>query len=189
MMEKEKDPLGKKNGLSDRTPLGSRIGMVQVAVRPPDPVLMERIADRFKELAEKGIQPPSTSSIAIRSVDGFYFISMLERMVKGLEPKIVSVVNYDPARRTFILSGSGEVNDLCELIWYAFEAFTSDSVIFHDAGSEIDLRAPDQMDERVSFNISKLQIWKDDPILEDGSRLLWRGKGIDQLIDLLMERY
>jgi hypothetical protein len=188
-MVDKKGPLSSKDGLTDHTPLGSRIGRVQVAVRPPDPVLVEKLQEGLKEISRSGPDLPGNSSLAVRSVDGFYFIRSLDALISSVQPEMVSVVNYDPARRTFILSGKGEVNDLCELFWYAFEAFTTDSILFHDRGSGGDLQAPDQMDERVSFNISRLQEWKVHRVMEEGSSVYWRGPALTDLFEFLRKRY
>jgi hypothetical protein len=185
--EKEQIPIG--SGLSTDMPLGSRIGRIQVAVRPPDPFLVEKITDRIKEIKKKGIHLPENSSLAIRSVDGFYYIRSMTTLDSAGESQIVSIVNYDPVRRTFILSGNGDLDDLCEFYWYAFEAFTMDLVIYHTSGSDEEFRSPDQMDDRVSFNLSKLKVWKDERILEEGSHLFWKGKGLDDLFEFLVERF
>jgi hypothetical protein len=185
--EDEHIPIG--NGLSMDMPLGSRIGRIQVAVRPPDPFLIERITDRVKEIKKMGILLPEDSSLAIRSVDGFYYIKSMTTLDSAGEPEIVSIVNYDPVRRTFILSGKGELDDLCEFYWFAFEAFLMDLVIYHTSGTDEEFRAPDQMDDRVSFNLSKLKVWKDEQVLEDGSHIFWKGKGLDDLFEFLVERF
>jgi hypothetical protein len=184
-MVRSTEPIGPEKGLTDNTPLGARIGRVQVAVRPPDPVLMDRIKETIGDAIEKGTILPLNSSLAIRSVDGFYFIEDLNGFLKGPDTKIVSVVNYDPVRRTFILSGSGEVNDLCELIWYGFEAFTTDTIIFYTRGDQDPIKSPDQMDARVSYNISRLTLWKDGPLLKEGSSFLWRGSTLEALVEVL----
>lgn len=188
MVEKS-DSFSPESGLSDNTPLGARIGRVQVAVRPIDPVLMERIGERFREISEKGIEVPKGASLAIRSVDGFYYVPTIGSLSTDDLARVVSIVNYDPVRRTFILSGSGMVDDLCELFWYAFEAFPSDTMIFHDGGSEEEIRAPDQMDARVSFNISRLHMWKEQEIMVENSRVFWRGRTLNGLMEFLIERY
>lgn len=188
-MEEKKEHIPSGDGLSTDMPLGSRIGRVQVAVRPPDPVLIERIGDRLKELKEKGISIPDNSSLAVRSVDGYYYFRSLNTLGSDKGSDIVSIVNYDPVRRTFILSGNGVLDDLCEFFWYTFEAFSTDMMIFHSNSSNEDFRAPDQMDERVSFNISRLQSWRDSDILEDGPHIFWKGIGLDELIGFFIERF
>lgn len=188
-MEDGKEHAMTGDGLSTDMPLGSRIGRVQVAVRPPDPVLIERITDRLKEIKGKGISIPDGASLAVRSVDGFYYIRSLNKIDLNLEPDIVSIVNYDPVRRTFILSGNGELDDVCEFFWYAFEAFSTDMILFHSNTSGDKFKAPDQMDARVSFNLSKLQVWKDDQLMEDGTHIFWKGTGLDPLFKFISERF
>ena len=176
-------------GLKDQTPLGGRIGVVKVAVRPPDPLLMERIADGLDEVISRGVKIPGGSSMAVRSIDGFYYIRKLQGSVRGSEPGVVSVVNYDPVRRTFILSGSGEVDDAGELFWFAFEAFVEDSVLFLDPGENGPFCLPDGLKGRVSKNLNILKDWnKKNPRRED-TCLMWRGRDLDSFFSFLEKEY
>jgi hypothetical protein len=188
-MDKDDDrtPIGE--GLTTSTPLGGRIGKVQVAVRPPDPILIERITEGIDELGKKGIELPLRSSLGVRSVDGFYHFRSLRDIGTKVQPDVISVVNYDPVRRTFILSGKGELNDISEFIWFAFEAFPMELIIFHSGTEDEEFTSPDQMDERVSFHLSKLRIWKDHQVLDEGSGFFWRGKKLEELFEFLEERF
>ncbi|MBN1389511.1 MAG: hypothetical protein JXA22_02600 [Candidatus Thermoplasmatota archaeon] len=176
-------------GLSDETPLGARIGRVKVAVRPPDPVLMEKISEKFKEMSSNGVKIPRGSSLAVRSIDGFYYLRDAGYSMKDPLSDVVSVVNYDPVRRTFILSGNGEVDDGGELFWFAFEAFPEDNVLFHVPEDPQGLVAPDDQKERISFNIGILERWRDTRSMKDSSGSFWRCKDLGSLFSMLSSEY
>ncbi|MGA1793470.1 MAG: hypothetical protein ACMUHM_05930 [Thermoplasmatota archaeon] len=177
------------DGLSDHTPLGSRIGRVKVAVRPPDPVLLEKLQTGIMELSERGVKVPEGSSMAVRSIDGFYYIPDLTGSLGTPDPEIVSIINYDPVRRTFILSGNGSVDDTTELFWFAFEAFGKDHVLFKGGIAGGVYRSPDDLDQRLEFNLGILRSWKESNTLRSDDRFLWRGPDLQALFEMIETEY
>jgi len=188
-MERKMVGAERKKGLADNTPLGARIGMVKVAIRPPDPILLDRLQVGIKELKEKGIHLPESSSLAIRSIDGFYYFRDLKETPGRSDNDLVSIVNYDPVRRTFILSGNGDVDDTGELFWFAFEAFESDHVLFREGMGGADFHSPDDMGQRVEMNLGILRSWKEERLVRIKDQLLWRGPDLDSFIEMVQEVY
>jgi len=174
------------SGLKSRTPLGGKIGHVKVGVRPVDPVLVERISGRLGELKEKGVDLPDPASLAIRSVDGFYFFPSLSDLSRGDQEKVISVINYDPVRRTFLLSRDGEPNEIMELFWFGFETFPTDMVLLYlpfEYGNG--LNPPEDTGSRINLNIGIMKEWKDSRLLEHSTGIYWRGEGLDPLLEYL----
>ncbi|MBN1538942.1 MAG: hypothetical protein JW939_02270 [Candidatus Thermoplasmatota archaeon] len=188
-MDQDKNGMDASSGLSGDTPLGSRIGGVKVAVRPPDPILMERLSKNLRDLASKGVKVPDGSSLAVRSIDGFYYFRDLMASSRDPASGVVSIVNYDPVRRTFILSGNGEVDERCELFWFAFEAFREDHVLFHSSGDLYPDSRPELLEERISFNIGILQKWKEQNPLKEGTVFLSRGRTLHSMFTMIASEY
>lgn len=188
-MDRDKNGTDASSGLSAETPLGSRIGGIKVAIRPPDPILMERLSRGLKDLASKGVKVPDGSSLAIRSIDGFYYFRDLAASSSDPASNVVSIVNYDPVRRTFILSGNGVVDDRCELFWFAFEAFPEDHVLFHSSGDLVPDGSLDLLEERLSFNFGILKSWNKENSLKNGAVFLFRGRDLNSLFSVMASEY
>jgi hypothetical protein len=176
------------DGLKSRTPLGGKIGHIKVGVRPVDPLLLERISDRLIGLKEKGIELPDPAEMAVRSVDGFYHFLSILSLAEGKEDNIVSVVNYDPVRRTFLLSKDGEPDDVMELFWFGFETFPEDMILVYiPPEKDHSLRSPEDLDRRVELSLGVMREWKDSRLLVHSTGTYWRGKNLDSLMDYIME--
>jgi len=188
-MERKEAGIARTDGLVDNTPLGARIGIVKVAIRPPDPMLLEKIQTGLKELKDKGIVLPESASMAVRSIDGFYYFRDLKASMGPSEADLVSIVNYDPVRRTFILSGNGTVDDVGELFWFAFEAFDNDHVLFREGKGETHFRSPDDMDQRVEMNLGILRSWKEEHLVRIKDQVLWRGPDLDSFLRMIEAEY
>ncbi len=174
------------DGLNSKVPLGGKIGHIKVGVRPVDPLLMERLTDRLAELQNEGTKLPDPAEMAVRSIDGFYHFPSLISIAEGKQESVVSVVNYDPVRRTFLLSKDGEPRDIMELFWFGFETFPGDMLLVHIPPADgNDLRSPEDMDRRVELSLAIMRDWKGSRILEHPTGIYWRGDNLDSLISFI----
>lgn len=108
-------------GLAPPGPLSLRSSTMKVAVRPPDIPIMDKISELMGILKEKGIVMPSASSICIRSIDGFIQFKVLTE--KEIPPSsVLRVIEFDPSRGTFIVSGDVDADLVTEMAWYVLKA-------------------------------------------------------------------
>jgi hypothetical protein len=153
-----------------------------------DPLLLEKLSNRLSELRNQGVELPDPASMAIRSVDGFYHFPSLVALAAGSEDNVISVVNYDPVRRTFLLSKDGKPDDIMELFWFGFETFPKDMILLYtspEGGDE--LSYPEDMDTRVNLSLGIMREWKDSRSLEHSTGMYWRGETLDSLVLHLRE--
>ena len=125
----QRSSILEQKGLKGPTRLDGSIGGVTVAIRPPDPMLIDRLATSMEELRASGILIPQGSRMGIRSVDGFYYFPDLVSVSSNSEPEVVSIIEYDPVNRTFLLSGDGDPDNTAELFWFGFETFPQSHVM------------------------------------------------------------
>ncbi|MGA1848844.1 MAG: hypothetical protein ACMUHB_05840 [Thermoplasmatota archaeon] len=176
------------DGLKSNVPLGGKIGHIKVGVRPVDPLLMERLTDRLADLQEQGVKLPDPAEMAVRSIDGFYHFPSMLSIARGEQENVVSVVNYDPVRRTFLLSKDGEPRDIMELFWFGFETFPGDMILVHMPPVDgNDLRSPENLDRRVELSLAIMRDWKGSRILRHPTGTYWRGENLDSLIMFIKE--
>ncbi|MEA3558395.1 MAG: hypothetical protein U9R75_03990 [Candidatus Thermoplasmatota archaeon] len=185
-------------GLTRRSPLEGGIGMVQIAVRPVDPILVEKLRDGLKEIEGLNKKLMWGSSLGVRSIDGFHYFPDLVSIARDPSVLSMSIVQYDPVRRTFLISGSGSSgNAEMELLWYAFEVFRSDQIILMFRSAEGgELHPPEQMDGRVNYFLSRIDGWKDSTVLKTDGMVLWRGADLASLfvflgseIDVVLDQF
>ncbi|MFO8051620.1 MAG: hypothetical protein R6V01_07985 [Thermoplasmatota archaeon] len=179
---------GKKdeNGLETDQPLGKEIGSITVAVRPPDPLLIDKLREGLTDMEDPKKRLGACTSLGIRSMDGFYFFpDAREVLEEDKDP--ISVVQYDPVRRVFLLSDrTGSGNEIMELFWYAFKVFPDDHVLLLCSwDKKRNLDVPERTDERVDMILSIMKDWKQDPRLAKEGMVFWRGKDLISLFSFI----
>lgn len=186
-MEPERDI--KKDGLTTVSPLGGKIGSVQVSVRPVDPVLSEKLKEGMESVGQLKARIGEGSYLAVRSIDGFHCFIGPEGLASRGRCETISVIQYDPVRRTFLLSSSkGRMVPLLELLWYAFEVFSDERILLiYGITGKDPLAPPDRTEDRVSYYLSIIRSWKENANYDIGSMKLWRGSVLSSLLDHIKE--
>ncbi|MFW3147332.1 MAG: hypothetical protein ACMUIE_11055 [Thermoplasmatota archaeon] len=190
-MTDEQGVPGRDNGLKISSPLGGEIGTITVAHRPVDPVLLDRLRTALDDLKASGAVLPGGLSLAVRSIDGFYYLRDLDSLAGSREPDILSVVNYDPSRRTFLLGGRrGRPDDKVELIWFAFKVFESEGLILiHRQEGAPEKEDERDVEKRIEHFLSMVRIWKkENPIVHGGAKY-WRLKNLGELKKVASEEW
>jgi hypothetical protein len=134
-MNKQKE-IDRGEGLTPPGPLSGSISTMKVAVRPPDIPTMDRVSDLVGRLKKKGEEIPPGSNLCIRVIDGFIQFKLL---TDGIIPpsSVLRVIEHDPSRGTFMVSGEGRADIVTEMAWYSFRAMPDYHVLlFIDKGEE-----------------------------------------------------
>ncbi|MGA1820908.1 MAG: hypothetical protein ACMUIG_00115 [Thermoplasmatota archaeon] len=188
-MDEGKDEI-RGDGFAPVGPFKGRPTFIRSALRPVDPRISIRIDEMIRNLRSGGVKDDPGISIGIRSLDGYYTngsnITLLQ--IKGEE--LLDIINFDPTREVFMISGEGQADISAELLWFGFEAFPDDSTmcIAGESGTW-PMVIPEKSDDRIDLALDILRKWKQNKCAVINGYRFFRGSAIQDLEHYLLSEF
>ncbi len=183
-MKRDIMKLDPGQGLAPPGPLSLNNSTMKVAVRPPDIPVMDRMSELMESIKEKGVVIPSASSICMRSIDGFIQFKVLTE--KEIPPSsVLRVIEFDPSRGTFIVSGDVDADLVTEMAWYVLKALPDIHLLLFIPlqGGEVDPNKSLPMDRegRIRMMLDLASLLKDKDRVEFHDYEIIEGRTMDEL--------
>lgn len=189
------DPLRTKTdggGLDLRGPLSRTIPVIKVAFRPQSRLLEEKVRNTILRLKEGGVTFGTGSFASVRTMEGFCHFPNIDALTGNrseLEDNSFTVIDHDPSRRSFCISGEGEGTIAMEISWFCLRAFPEDVLVIGiptDDGKGGNV--PEGTQERLEHYLGLLREWKTSRKVASSGYSLFRGQDIkvtaEQLTDV-----
>ena len=171
-MADNRERIGTEDGLTLQGPLSGSISTMKVGVRPPDIPLIEKVEALIDDVRKGGGVIPDGSELVIRSIDGFVqFKDLKNRDLMSSE--ILTIIEFDPSRGTFLTSGEGKADLVSEASWYIMKALTDHHILFmfKEEGSTGEIPEESRSRSRVFLDVAS-RVFKGNDVSGLGYRIL-----------------
>jgi len=179
------DPFGTMKGgggLDLMGPLSRTIPVIKVAFRPQSRLLEEKVRNVIVRLKDEGVTFGQGSFASVRTMEGFcHFPDIVALIREGseLESRSFTVIDHDPSRRTFCISGEGEGSTALEISWFCLRAFPEDVLVIGSPDeNEKDDHVPEGVQERLDHYLGMLRAWKGSRTIASSGYALYRGQDL-----------
>jgi len=186
------DPLRMKTGgggLDLRGPLSRSIPTIKVAFRPQNRLLGEKVGNAVHRLKDEGMLFGPGSFASVRTMEGFCHFPDLRALTderSELESTSFTVIDHDPTRRSFCISGDGEGSIALEISWFCLRAFPNDMIVIGlPADDEKSENVPEGPQERLEHYLGMLRDWKLSQNIKSSGYVLYRGPDLKVTADQL----
>lgn len=178
------------DGFAPVGPFKGRPTFIRSAMRPVDPRISIRIDDLVRSLKRGGLSGGIRISLGIRSLDGFYTNRAESNLLDIRGEGMIDIINFDPVREVFMVSGEGRADISAELLWFGLEAFPDDFILCItqvDGGWPMNI--PEKSDDRIEWSLDILRKWKKKRISTIGGYRFYRGGTLDDLQNYLLSEF
>jgi hypothetical protein len=178
-------------GLDLSGPLSRTIPTIKVAFRPQSRLLEEKVKNAILRLKEGGVTFGTGSFASVRTMEGFCHFPNIHALTGNrseLENNSFTVIDHDPCRRSFCISGEGEGTIALEISWFCLRAFTEDVLVIGlPTGDGKSGNVPEGTQERLEHYLGLLKEWKTSRKVASSGYSLYRGSDLkvtaEQLTD------
>jgi hypothetical protein len=187
-MKDSKKNIDPGDGLVPPGPLSGGISTMKVAVRPPDIPAMEKISDLLVRMNRRGFNFPGGTSLFIRSIDGFIqFRDMSGSNIS--ENSLLRVIEFDPSRGTFIVSGENEADITTEMAWYSLKALEEVNVLlfFPTSGEQAGMPEDVPRENRIKRMLTLARSLKESESLDLFGYRILKSRTLEEMESILVE--